>query len=281
MRFTCFDCMYLNHHYLISFSYSKNLQTLKNDEKKEPEIEVVPVAKEEDLERTIVEPESIVPADIKETIENTVIVESEEKPDLAKVDSAEKSTSSNHSKAEKSEMHSNEAETAKEQKTKSKETSKVREKRSPPLKPKHKPDEPLSNENAKKSSVDDVKVPMPKPVTALRSAAIRPVSARPSAPRRRDRNVKQISQHEHFMHEPIDAKKPEKKDLISEFDDGENIIITDIIQSTTSTTGNVDAIDNIADGKQGHLVQQILETQTVFMNADNDAKHGETTVRIR
>lgn len=242
---------------------------------------MVSAAEEENLVRTIVEPEPAIPSDNKETTENTVIIESEEKPVLAKADSAEKSTSSNHTKAEKIEMHSSDAETTKEQKTKSKEASKVREKRSPPLKPKHKPDEPLSNDISKKSSVDEVKVPMPKPVTALRSAAIRPVSARPSAPRRRDRNVKQILQHDSFMHEPIEAKKSEKKDLISEFDDGENIIITDIIQSTASVTANTDAIDKIADGKQGHLVQQILETQTVFMNADNDAKHGETTVRTR
>lgn len=244
---------------------------------------MIPAAEEKDLAQTVVEPEPIIPADNREKVENSVMIEIEEKPVLAKADSAEKSTSSNHTKAEKAEISSSDAETTKEHKTKSKETSKVREKRPPPLKPKHQPDEPLSNaiDNARKSSVDEVKVPIPKPVTALRSAAIRPVSARPSAPRRRDRNVKQILQHDSFMHEPIEAKKSDKKDLISEFDDVENIIITDIIQSTTTAAGHTDAIDKIADGKQGHLVQQILETQTVFMNADNDAKHGETIVRIR
>lgn len=222
------------------------------------------------------------PTDNKEIIEKSTIAESEEKPMLAKVDSAEKSMSSNVTKIE---VNSSQAETNKTPKIKSKEETKVREKRSPPLKPKHKPDEPLSNTVAltKKSIAADVTVPMHKPVTALRSAAIRPVSARPSAPRRRDRNVKQILNHDSsFMHEPIEPKNSEKKDLISEFDDGENIIITDIIQDTTTATNAVNTIDKITDGKQGHLVQQILETQTVFMNADNnnnnDAKHGGTAV---
>lgn len=197
---------------------------------------------------------------------------------LIKADSVEKSTSSNQTKPE---INSSDADTVREHRGKSKETTKVREKRSPPLKPKHKPEEPLSNatEDTKKFPMDEAKIPMPKPVTALRSAAIRPVSARPSAPRRRDRNVKQILNHDSYMHDPVEAKKPEKKDLMSEFDDGENIIITDIIQDVTAATNNTDAIDTIADGKQGHLVQQILETQTVFMAADSDAKNGETIVR--
>lgn len=201
-------------------------------------------------------------------------------PKLAKADSVEKSTSSNHTKPE---MNLNEANTNNEIKNQSKETGKVREKRSPPLKPKHKPekisDEPLFN--VKKSKADDVKGAMTKPVTALRSAAIRPVSARPSAPRRRDRNVKQILNHDSFMQDPIEPKKSEKKDLISEFDDGENIIITDIIQDTTLAATNANAIDSIADGKQGHLVQQILDAQTVFMTSDAKQVSSDTTVRNR
>lgn len=109
-----------------------------------------------------------------------------------------------------------------------------------------------------------------KPGTALRSAALRPVSARPSAPRRRDRNIKQILHTENLIHESTDQSKSDKKNFLADFDDGDNIIITDIIQDNISTIDDVapETIDNNTDGKQGHLVQQILETQTAILKAD-------------
>lgn len=266
-----------NQHDPLSRSISFQAHQMHDNNMPEAEVHVAAAAEKEDVAQPTVELKPIVPAEI-EIYENTVQPESGEKASLVKTDSAEKSSSSNHKNPE---MNSSVTDTSKDHQHKSKEAPKVREKRSPPLKPKHKPDGPLSNaiDDTKKSSVDEVKVPMPKPVTALRSASVRPVSARPSAPRRRDRNVKQILNHDSFIHEPIERKKSAKKDLISEFDDGENIIITDIIQDTTSATNDAIALDKIADGKQGHLVQQILETQTVFMNADNDAKNGEKIVR--
>lgn len=234
------------------------------------------MAEKEEMAPPVLEPEPVIPAENKEVIENTVVNEPEEKPPMTKADSVEMSASLNPTKVETNLI---DVDTTKEHRSRTKDVAKVREKRSPPLRPKHKPDEQSPNtiEDGKKSSADEVKIPMRKPVTALRSAAVRPVSARPSAPRRRDRNVKQIMNHESLMQEPIESKKSDKKDLISEFDDGENIIITDIIQDTTAAANDA-ASDAIADGKQGHLVQQILETQTVFMNADNDGKHGESIV---
>lgn len=106
--------------------------------------------------------------------------------------------------------------------------------------------------------------------SALRSAALRPVSARPSAPRRRDRNIKQILHTENFVQEPTEQKN-EKKQFLPEFDDADNIVITNAIEDNISSiddTITTNKIENEIDGKQGHLVQQILETQTAILKAD-------------
>lgn len=108
---------------------------------------------------------------------------------------------------------------------------------------------------------------------ALRSAAARPISARPSAPRRRDRNVRQILHTENFIQDPNAQQnnKSNKKNAIPEFDDADNIVITETIQDNISildeNAANTDVAADI-DGKQGHLVQQILETQTAILKAD-------------
>lgn len=126
--------------------------------------------------------------------------------------------------------------------------------------------EPLlqkSNENDEKR---------PKPGTALRSAALRPVSARPSAPRRHDRNVKQILHSDSFNQDTA-PKKIDKKDLMAEYDDGDNIIIADALQENASTGEYAaDVIDKDSDKKQGHLVQQILETQTAILKTDSKSE---------
>lgn len=115
--------------------------------------------------------------------------------------------------------------------------------------------------------------PASKTRPALRSAAVRPISARPSAPRRRDRNVRQILHTESFIQEPNSQQnnKSNKKNTIPEFDDADNIVITETIQDNISlldenVTSN--GITTDIDGKQGHLVQQILETQTAILKAD-------------
>lgn len=109
-----------------------------------------------------------------------------------------------------------------------------------------------------------------RPGTTLRSVALRPVSARPSAPRRRDRNVKQILHTENFIQDPNGQNGSEKKrDFSAEFDDTENIVITNVIQDNVSSLDiPSDKIEDELDGKQGHLVQQILETRTTILRAD-------------
>lgn len=113
---------------------------------------------------------------------------------------------------------------------------------------------------------------------ALRSAAVRPISARPSAPRRRDRNVRQILHTESFVQEPNNQEKNTKKTNIPDFDDADNIVITE------SVPDNISALDETVinkeegeiDGKVGHLVQQILETQTSILK---DVKNDASAVR--
>lgn len=122
-------------------------------------------------------------------------------------------------------------------------------------------------------SLDTANRPSSKSRPALRSAAVRPISARPSAPRRRDRNVRQILHTESFIQEPNSQQnnKSNKKNAIPEFDDADNIVITETIQDNISildeNVTNNDITTDI-DGKQGHLVQQILETQTAILKAD-------------
>lgn len=116
------------------------------------------------------------------------------------------------------------------------------------------------------------------PRTALRSASIRPISARPSAPRRRDRNVRQIIHTESFVQDSGD-QKTDKKNLMPEFDDADNIVITETIPDTISSIDEpiTNNGDGKIDGKQGHLVQQILETQTAILKSD--AKNDVSAVK--
>lgn len=109
----------------------------------------------------------------------------------------------------------------------------------------------------------------PPRTAALRSAAVRPISARPSAPRRRDRNVRQIIHTESFVQESGD-QKADKKNLLPEFDDADNIVITETIADNLSAIDEpvTNNGDGELDGKQGHLVQQILETQTAILKSD-------------
>lgn len=106
-----------------------------------------------------------------------------------------------------------------------------------------------------------------RPGTTLRSATLRPVSARPSAPRRRDRNVKQILHTENCIQDPNSQKdgSGKKRDFSAEFDDTDNIVITNVIQSLNIP---LEKKEDELDGKQGHLVQQILETRTTILRAD-------------
>lgn len=127
------------------------------------------------------------------------------------------------------------------------------------------------------SKANDATKP-PKTRTALRSASVRPISARPSAPRRRDRNVRQILHTESFVQEPNNQNKPNKKNNIPEFDDADNIVITETIPD--NITALDDTVTNTGDGEidgkmHGHLVQQILDTQTSILK---DVKNETSAV---
>ncbi|XP_075145723.1 intraflagellar transport 54 [Haematobia irritans] len=107
-----------------------------------------------------------------------------------------------------------------------------------------------------------------RPRTSLRPPSARPPSARPGAPRRRDRNVEIILQpNDQIKMSGIQVKLENFGDLD---DDGENLVI---IENTSDTvngglTQDIDETMKLNENsvsesmeQQGHLVQQILETQ--------------------
>lgn len=119
-----------------------------------------------------------------------------------------------------------------------------------------------------------------RPKAALRSAAIRPVSARPSAPRRRDKNIQQIAHLDGFIQQnDVGNKHDKKNDIISELDDSDNIIIADLMQ-TNVIIDELDLSNDVgvsAESQHGHLVKQILETQKTLTKVESNKK---SSVRI-
>lgn len=110
-----------------------------------------------------------------------------------------------------------------------------------------------------------------RPRTSLRPPSVRPASARPGAPRRRDKNIEIILQPEETVKMAGIAIKVNS--LNEELDDdGENLIIIEdsmVNQDTfmmnfgnkTGSTHKTEESTDEASAQQGHLVQQILETQ--------------------
>ncbi|XP_035899468.1 TRAF3-interacting protein 1 [Anopheles stephensi] len=118
-----------------------------------------------------------------------------------------------------------------------------------------------------------------RPRTSLRPPSVRPPSARPGAPRRKEKNVEVILQ-------PNETQKLGEINVKMEVfnselldDDGENLIViedpttgTDEIvygRVTTDTGGTGEETGRLQpaelqEEQQGHLVQQILETQKEF-----------------
>lgn len=104
--------------------------------------------------------------------------------------------------------------------------------------------------------------------TSLRPPSARPVSSRPAAPRRREKNIEIILQ-------PDEAQKlgdinVKMENFSKELeDDGENLVIiqdSSIVNETFMSERlgqNVNAVPSNL-GEQGHLVQQILETEKNF-----------------
>ncbi|XP_055588174.1 TRAF3-interacting protein 1 [Uranotaenia lowii] len=117
----------------------------------------------------------------------------------------------------------------------------------------------------RQQSVDSVM----RPRTSLRPPSVRPPSARPGAPRRKEKNVEIILQpNETAKLGEINVKMEVfNNDLLD--DDGENLIV---IEDPTQTgdaysAGTADKMDEVKEEQeQGHLVQQILETQKEFSN---------------
>uniref|UniRef100_A0A1A9VGD6 TRAF3-interacting protein 1 N-terminal domain-containing protein n=1 Tax=Glossina austeni TaxID=7395 RepID=A0A1A9VGD6_GLOAU len=107
-----------------------------------------------------------------------------------------------------------------------------------------------------------------KPRTSLRPPSARPPSARPGAPRRRDKNIEIVLQpNDQIKLAGVNIKLETFGDLD---DDGENLVVIEnpdtqeIVQNLTDSyvekgNENAEQVDEAA--QQGHLVQQILETQ--------------------
>ncbi|XP_058467621.1 TRAF3-interacting protein 1 [Malaya genurostris] len=133
------------------------------------------------------------------------------------------------------------------------------------------PVEPIASERIsakvpvnRQQSVDSVI----RPRTSLRPPSVRPPSARPGAPRRKERNVEIVLQpNETTKLGEINVKMEVFNNELLD-DDGENLIVIEDptqIGSVYSETTEIEQ-ENKGELDQGHLVQQILETQKEFSN---------------
>lgn len=148
---------------------------------------------------------------------------------------------------------------------------------------KQKPVEPINGIIREKSFI---KQPdgTSRPRTSLRPPSVRPASARPGAPRRRDKNIEIVLQPEESVKMAgINVKVDSFNEDLD--DDGENLIIIEdptVHQDQLMLDMKPNKSDEIGGGQQGHLVQQILETQKELSKIDGNAtgdsndKHNET-----
>ncbi|XP_065089858.1 TRAF3-interacting protein 1-like [Ochlerotatus camptorhynchus] len=133
------------------------------------------------------------------------------------------------------------------------------------------PIEPIASERIsakppmnRQQSVDSVM----RPRTSLRPPSVRPPSARPGAPRRKEKNVEIVLQpNETTKLGEINVKMEVFNNELLD-DDGENlIVIEDPTQVGDVYSGTQpDLAEAKEEQEQGHLVQQILETQKEFSN---------------
>ena len=119
-----------------------------------------------------------------------------------------------------------------------------------------------------------------RPRTSLRPPSARPPSARPGAPRRRDKNIEIILQpNDQIKMSGIQVKLETFGDLD---DDGDNLVIIEnpnaindaVNEQETNLTESEKMMQN-EDIEQGHLVQQILETQKELIQND-DSGHRKS-----
>ncbi|KAL1381054.1 hypothetical protein pipiens_013740 [Culex pipiens pipiens] len=132
------------------------------------------------------------------------------------------------------------------------------------------PVEPIASERIsakppihRQQSVDSVM----RPRTSLRPPSVRPPSARPGAPRRKEKNVEIVLQpNETTKLGEINVKMEVFNNELLD-DDGENlIVIEDPTQVDNVYGGGSEGQEVKEEQDQGHLVQQILETQKEFSN---------------
>ncbi|XP_058813306.1 TRAF3-interacting protein 1 [Topomyia yanbarensis] len=132
------------------------------------------------------------------------------------------------------------------------------------------PIEPIASERIsakvpvnRQQSVDSVM----RPRTSLRPPSVRPPSARPGAPRRKERNVEIVLQpNETTKLGEINVKMEVFNNELLD-DDGENLIVIEDptqIGAVYGESGTDVERDSKDEQDQGHLVQQILETQKEF-----------------
>lgn len=145
-------------------------------------------------------------------------------------------------------------------------------------------EEKIENENgnplkAPQRKTEDIQAPPPltrqnsilsRPRTSLRPPSARPPSARPGAPRRRDKSIEIILQPNETTKVAGINVKVESFNTELE-DDGENLIIIENSNIEEDILGNKHIDQMIIDDEehqQGHLVQQILETQKELVQGD-------------
>ncbi|XP_018798726.1 PREDICTED: TRAF3-interacting protein 1 [Bactrocera latifrons] len=128
----------------------------------------------------------------------------------------------------------------------------------------------FTRENSRDSSINNT---TNRPRTSLRPPSARPASARPGAPRRRDRNIEIVLQpNDQVKLSGTNVKLESFGDLD---DDGENLVVIEDANTVNiaESAKEMPRVDDTDMGsnmeQQGHLVQQILETQKEFMQQQN------------
>lgn len=119
-----------------------------------------------------------------------------------------------------------------------------------------------------------------RPRTSLRPPSVRPASARPGAPRQRDRNLEIVLQAEENSDKTLNPIiNVENFQPNSELDDeADNLIIIEdpMIDHNTNIRKIENSLETDATHGQGHLVQQILNTQKEFSNIEVEVGQTET-----
>ncbi|TMW54313.1 hypothetical protein DOY81_000586 [Sarcophaga bullata] len=134
----------------------------------------------------------------------------------------------------------------------------------------------FTRENSKDSSSNQSSL-VNRPRTSLRPPSARPPSARPGAPRRRDKNIEIILQpNDQIKMSGIQVKLETFGDLD---DDGDNLVIienpnanNDAVNEQESNLTESEKMMQSEAIEQGHLVQQILETQKELIQNDGSGQ---------